>query len=145
MKIYERHGQVIGRKPSRTYNAWRNMIQRCSNKKRHDFKYYGGRGITVCRRWLNAFGNFLTDMGECPFGMSLDREKNWRGYSKGNCRWATRHQQMQNTRANRLITYAGKTMGITAWSRRVGITHSSMQSRFKRGWSIKLALTQKGK
>jgi len=80
------------------------MIQRCTNPKCRRYKDYGGRGITVCTRWLK-FENFYADMGECPPGMTLERKDNNKGYYKANCRWATNKEQGNNKRNNRLLTY----------------------------------------
>jgi hypothetical protein len=90
-----RHGYT----DSPTYNVWRNMKQRCYNPKATDYYLYGGRGITVCDRWLNSFENFLADMGEKPENMSIDRKDNDQHYCKDNCRWATDHEQALNRRA----------------------------------------------
>ena len=73
------------------------MKSRCENANRPDFVNYGGRGITVCREWAR-FEVFLADMGEPPVGLTLDRIVNSRGYSKANCRWATRITQRRNRR-----------------------------------------------
>ena len=61
-----------------------------------DYKWYGGKGIGVCERWLESFENFLTDMGERPEGMTLDRIKSSKDYSKDNCRWANKDTQLRN-------------------------------------------------
>jgi hypothetical protein len=83
----------------RTYAIWSAMIQRCTNPENRQWRNYGGRGITVCDRWL-TFVNFLEDMGEKPPDRSLDRIDNERGYEPGNARWATWTEQANNRRRN---------------------------------------------
>lgn len=139
--VYERHGHTPKGERSKTYFTWQNMVARCTNENRPDHKYYGERGITVCDRWKNSFADFLTDMGEKPPGLSLERKNNSLGYYKENCKWATKHEQMQNTRATKRISFDGKCMGLAAWARHIGINKESLRTRILRGWSIEKALT----
>lgn len=118
------------------------MVARCTNPNRHDFSYYGGRGITVCKRWRESFATFLVDMGKRPTEKhSLDRKDNSLGYGPKNCRWATKDEQMQNTRGTRLITFRGETMGLNAWAKRLGCNKESLRTRLNK-WSIERAITQ---
>lgn len=82
---------------SREYRSWAHMRHRCSNPNSHAWRWYGGRGITVCERW-QKFENFLADMGPRPPATTLDRIDGSQGYSKENCRWATADIQGANKR-----------------------------------------------
>jgi hypothetical protein len=125
---------------NRTYTAWQNMRKRCQPWHPR-YERYGGRGITVCKRW-EKYENFLADMGEAPPGLSLDRIHNDRGYSKRNCRWATAAVQQHN---KRYITFQGITMPQSSWDRQLGISKSKTSTitrRLKLGWSLARALTE---
>lgn len=127
-----------------TYRCWAEMKKRCTNRKFKYFKNYGGRGISVCDRWLESFENFLADMGPAPLGMSIDRFPNNDGnYEPENCRWATRHQQANNTSRNTFITFRGKTLTVAQWTVLLGFSEKLIAGRIRLGWSVEDALTIK--
>lgn len=115
------------------------MRGRCTNPARPDFHNYGGRGITYDPRW-DDFRNFLADMGEKPIGMELDRIDNAGPYCKDNCRWATRKQQMENSRRSKMITYGGKTQNVSDWAKELGIGVMTLGFRL-RNWTVEEAFT----
>lgn len=96
-----KHGHRTGSKTSPTWNAWWAMNLRCRYPSQQSYPRYGGRGITICDRWLGkeGFQNFLADMGEKPDDTSLGRIDNDGDYTPGNCRWETPKQQAANRRA----------------------------------------------
>jgi hypothetical protein len=99
-----RHGHAGSRSRSSEYRAWQDMKSRCLNPKTTNYQDYGGRGITVCERWMNSFETFLQDMGKKPApDYSLDRRKNNGPYDPQNCQWATRDAQLKNRRCYRAI------------------------------------------
>lgn len=108
---------------TKTYVSWRSMINRCTNSKLAIYKRYGGRGISVCKRWM-TFENFLADMGERPEGTSIDRIDNNGNYEPSNCRWASDRQQSENRRSTRWIEHNGTRLTMSGWARKLGI-HSA--------------------
>ena len=85
-----------GRTDTFEFRVWTAMKKRCTYEKHPRYHRYGGRGISVCKRW-DKFENFLADMGECPFERgSIERKNNNRGYSPSNCIWLPKDQQSKN-------------------------------------------------
>lgn len=86
---------------TQTYNSWSGMIKRCTNKNNPKYHIYGGRGITVCDKWLTFVG-FLDDMGVSPVGYSIERIDNNESYNKDNCKWLPFAEQARNRRSTKL-------------------------------------------
>ena len=85
-----RYNKKHGLSTSKTYKAWADMKDRCSNPVTNEYKYYGAIGVKVCTRWLESFENFLEDMGEAPEGTALSRKGDKGDYTKENCAWVPR-------------------------------------------------------
>lgn len=123
-----------------TYTTWAQMKSRCMNPKHRSYPGYGGRGITVCARWM-MFESFLEDMGEKPKGKySIDRVDNNGGYCKENCRWTDSVTQNNNRRNTAYYTHEGKTQSLTLWARERGMPAATVKSRIRLGWNIEDAL-----
>lgn len=98
LRGHVKHGDARRSGVAREYTIWREMIRRCSDAKGQSFHRYGGRGISVCQRWME-YPNFLADMGRRPTAKhSIDRINNDGNYEPSNCRWATPKEQAANTR-----------------------------------------------
>lgn len=135
-----KHGHSPVSRSSPTYNAWAGMVQRCTNPRTTIWSDYGGRGITVCERWLD-FRSFLEDMGERPDGLTLDRIDNNRGYEPGNCRWTDGYTQANNRRNNVALTHNGETHNVSEWARILGIKVDTIHMRLRRGRTTADALS----
>ena len=130
-----------GKCNSREYLSWGSMKSRCLNPNDRAFHNYGARGITVDPEW-NDFNRFLSDMGPCPDGMTLDRIDNEQGYSKDNCRWASRTTQSRNRRSVHSITTPCGQMTVTEAVERFGaVSAPTAYARIENGWDPFKAVT----
>lgn len=138
-----KHGHSIkdGSPGYLTFICWEGMIQRCKNKNGSEYKNYGGRGISVCKRWA-SYENFLFDMGIKPEGLSIERIDNNGNYETGNCRWATPKEQANNKRTNRILEHNGIRANVTQWAEKLGVSKTGLLYRLSAGWSVERALTQ---
>lgn len=127
-----KHGHSKRSAHTRTYTIWEGLYKRCRVPTNQAYKYYGGRGIDMCDRWL-SFENFLADMGECPAGLSLERVDNERSYEQDNCTWATRTEQARNRRGVKHISAFGQTMTIPEWAEKTGLSYYTIYLRLRKG------------
>lgn len=125
------------------YEIWHGMKQRCLNPKSQSYPFYGGRGITICSRWLESVANFYADMGDRPTSShTIERVNNDGNYEPMNCRWASRAEQNENTRQTVLLTFHGETLSLGKWARKIGVPRRTLSSRLgKLGWPLEKALT----
>jgi hypothetical protein len=134
---YYKHGMT----ETPPWNSWFDMIRRCERPTTTAYKYYGGRGIKVCKRW-HEFNNFWADMKSTyEKGLTLDRINPNGDYKPSNCRWITKAAQQRNKRNTRWFTINGDTKTLPEWIERSGLKRSTVGQRYYAyGWSIEKAL-----
>lgn len=131
---------------TRLYDIWVNMRQRCSNPKYTGFKWWGGKGVSVCEEWDNSFNAFSAWAMSSGYkdNLTIDRIDGNGNYTPNNCRWATYSQQARNTSRNRKITAFGKTMLLCEWEELTGFSQYMIALRIDRyGFTPERALTKK--
>jgi hypothetical protein len=139
------HGHTSSFGHTAEYRAWTNMKTRCFNRKYYLHHRYGGRGITVCDRWL-TFANFLADMGRKPNSKSqLDRINNDGNYEPGNCRWVDTVVQNHNRSNSRSLEVDGVIKTLKEWSVISGIRWKTIWRRLRDGWTPKDAVFMSAK
>jgi hypothetical protein len=132
--------KVTERRSSPEYKVWNNFKTRCYNSNTLNYNRYGGRGITVCDKWL-TFEGFLEDMGKRPSrNHSLDRINNDGNYCKDNCRWTTRKEQTRNRSTNVYIFYNGRNMILKDLAKEVGLDYQVIKRRLDKGVDINIAV-----
>jgi hypothetical protein len=129
---------------TREFKIWLGIKKRCLNKNCYAYESYGGRGIKVCDRWVNSFENFLEDIGNCPTNKhSIDRIDNNGNYEPSNCRWATREEQNNNNRSNRLIDFEGSQHTLAQLCKKLNLKYHLIYDRlYVLKWTLKEAICQ---
>lgn len=126
---------------SKEYSTWENMIQRCTNPKSRKYYLYGGRGITVCDRWLRSFKAFYEDVGPRPFNTTIDRINGEQGYYKENCKWSNPREQFVNVRFfSQCVKHDDVIKPTEEWIKDLNIDRNIFKSRLLRGFNLKEAL-----
>lgn len=144
-KALKRVNTTHGKYGTPEYRVWAGMRTRCYNTKEYSYRYYGGRGIRICKRWMGpkGFTNFLADMGPRPSAKySIDRIKVNGHYSPKNCQWATNTQQSYNKRTTLRVTHAGQKMPLKTACDMLGVSYYSVRLRVLRGMSFSDAVTK---
>lgn len=127
---------------SKEWDAWSSMVQRCTNPNNKRYYSHGGRGITICDRWIKSFENFLSDMGRAPSkGHSLERKDNDGNYEPSNCKWATKIEQANNKRTNIRIHFNGRTQTLKQWCDELSLPYLRVKARIHRGYSPEVAFS----
>lgn len=126
------------------YGSYHSMMDRCYRKTAKNYKFYGERGISVCKEWHNIeiFEKWVKTSGFKP-GMSLDRKDPNGNYCPDNCRWATAKEQANNRRNTVYLEHNGEKRTITEWSELLGINRSTLSNRICRGWDTEKALAKR--
>ena len=135
------HG-MSGVNRARIYRIWANIKQRCTNPNNPRYADYGGRGITLCDRWL-TFSNFYEDIGDAPEGLTIDRIDNDKGYYLENIRWVSRADNNRNSRRCVLVEIGGVKKPINVWLREFGVPYVTYKQRRRNGWGIISAVSMK--
>ncbi len=141
----EGNARTHGGSRTRIYGVFKNMLRRCTNPHDRSWKYYGGRGITVCDEWRGrgGFGRFRDHVKQSPGpGYTIERIDNNRGYSPGNVRWATQTEQMRNRRNTVFIVVGAERRPLAEWLEKLGVSRSTYKKRRRLGWTIQDALTR---
>lgn len=120
------------------YHLWCSMRARCGDPTNMSYADYGGRGISVCDRWMVSFEDFLTDVGMRPSKKhTMDRIDVNGNYEPGNTRWATMLEQARNTRRTLQIMFRGRLMGTAEIAKTLGVTPAYAWRKLKKhGMSI---------
>lgn len=128
---------------SKIYGSYKSMISRCTNPNDIDWKYYGGRGITVCDRWMESVENFYADMSPTwQEELTIERKNVNLGYSPENCCWITMKEQGGNKRNTRRFEYKGEFLMKTELAAKAGISLACFLAREKMGWPLEKIMTQ---
>jgi len=136
-----RYNRSHGMTGTPVFNVWVNTKQRCTNPKCLAWKNYGGRGISMCKRWRDSFQAFYSDMGDVPFDRAcIDRIDNNGNYEPGNCRWTTAKRNARNRRNNHIVEHNGAKMLLCEVCEQQGIRESVIIGRMNLGHSLEESL-----
>lgn len=128
---------IHGESRTKLHNIWKAMRKRCRNENSSDYKYYGGKGVSVCDDWNDyaSFRNWALSNG-FKDGLTIDRIDSSCGYSPENCRWISIKEQSNNRTNNRRFTHNGENHTIAEWSEITHIPYHTLYMRLYHGKTI---------
>ena len=134
-KICENNKKIENK---RLYQIWIDTRRRCYNKKRNNYKHYGGKGIQVCEEWKNNFLNFYNWAMANGYrdDLTIDRIDVNGNYEPNNCRWATIIEQANNTTKNHYVIYKGRKYTLSQLAKEYNLNYSLVKNRIRYGWNI---------
>lgn len=135
--LYESKNFTHGLTNSRLYNIWSKMKDRCFRENDSAYKWYGGRGITICQEWIDDFMNFYNWSMENGYkeNLTIDRINVNGNYEPDNCRWVTMKTQQNNRRDTKFLTYNGETKSVTEWCEITGMKRNTLLNRIRIGYT----------
>ena len=145
-RLTYKHGEAGGekrRKRSPEYKAWDSIKQRCFNPNAKEWKWYGGRGISLAPEWATDFSAFLAYIGPRPSPKhSVDRIDGAKNYEPGNIRWADWVEQANNRSSSTYHEHNGITKTIAEWARDYGVNYHKLYKRLRSGWGFERAVSE---
>lgn len=132
-----------GESKTRLFNIWVLMRQRCNNPHNRAYKFYGEKGVLVCREWnkFEPFRDWALSHGYKE-GLSIDRIDVNGNYEPSNCRWIPQKEQTKNMTRNINVTINGKTQCLSEWVKHFDLPYNTVYNRIKHyGWTPEKALS----
>ena len=133
------------KRKKRLKSIYNGMRLRCYNENNVNYKYYGGKGVTICDEWLLSFENFFDWAINNGYNenLTIDRIDSEKEYSPDNCKWSTKKEQAYNRSMSVKLTLNGITMYMTEWAEELNIDKTTLSWRYNQGWSHEKILTTK--
>mgnify|MGYP002523134152 CR=1 FL=1 len=132
---YSNKTQYHGKTKTKLYKTFRDMKNRCFNKNDYHYKWYGAKGVSICKEWLDDFMSFYNWSYEHGYkeGLTIDRIDVNGNYEPANCRWVTLKENCNNRTNNRIIEIDGVEKTLAQWEEETGIERNSIARRYDKG------------
>ena len=73
------------------------MKARCYKETNDNYKWYGGKGVSICEEWKDKFLIFFewSIKNNWEAGLQIDRIDSNGNYEPSNCQWITQRENIQ--------------------------------------------------